>query len=85
MSGFVCLVCGCGCAHAEWWKEGGGMKFREGGFRRVPLFQSCDGFCRPMNAGIVHGSKGEDWDSREGKESTDAERYYFYGVDWTVI
>lgn len=26
----------------------------------MPLFQSCDGFCRPMNAGRVTGS-GRDW------------------------
>lgn len=60
----------------------GGMKFR--GVRRVPLFQSCDGFCRPMNAGRVNGS-GRDWmrddelcgNECEGKGSTDAERYYF--------
>lgn len=26
----------------------------------MPLFQSCDGFCKPMNAGKVNG-RGRDW------------------------
>lgn len=57
MLGIVWVVsvvwCGCGARMLE-----GGMKFR--GVRRVPLFQSCDGFCKPMNAGRVKGS-GRDW------------------------